>query len=240
MIESVFTLAIVTQLMLPGYIFRSVRRKFFLLEADTHVEDSLLNYATTSLLMLAITWPAFTLIGFDPFGALIASKDAAAFMAEINSHAGRWFSQIVITPAVLAFAWAYVERKTWHTGILEKIGLPPVPRHPSALQAALWAHRDKAPILRIVMKDRTKICGVFANKSAATAGAGWPDMFLSQVYRETSPGIWALDEDSSGIFIPGSEIRTVQFFVNPESVVKIEAPGEAVVAAIPSVQDDIA
>lgn len=238
MIESVFTLALATQLLLPGYLFRSVRRKFFLIEADTHVEDTLLNYAATSLLMLAITWPAFTLVGFDPIGALIASKDASAFMAEISNHAGRWFLQIVIAPAVLAFAWAYVERKTWHTGILEKIGLPPVPRHPSALQAALWAHRDKSPILRIVMKDRTKICGVFANKSAATAGAGWPDLFLSQVYQETTPDTWVLDESSSGIFIPGSEIRTVQFFVNPESMVRIKEPAE--VAAISTLKDDVA
>lgn len=228
MIESVFTLALVVQLIVPGVVFSRVRRRFFIFDGEAQLEESILNYFVLSLTMLAITWPLFAAIGgFDPIGALIAAKDASAFLVEINNNPIRWLLQLIVAPASLAVMWAYVERKAWATGLFTKMGLPPHPRHPNAIQAALWAHRDQNPVIEILLKDKvTKIVGVWAKGSSATANKGWPDLFLSAVYRPATDGTWVLDDDCTGIYIPGSEIRIAQFFKNeqPTSQVATDAP----------------
>ena len=231
MIESVFTLALVVQLLVPGAVAARVRRRFFVLDDEAQVEESILNYFVLSLIMLAITWPLFAAIGgFDPIGALIHAKDAAAFLAEINAHPVRWLIQLIVSPAIAAVLWSYIERKAWASGLFTKMGLPPHPRHPNAIQAALWAHRDSNPVIEILLKDKvTKIVGVWAANSAATQNKGWPDLFLSSVYRPTSDGKWVLDDQCTGIYIPGSEIRIAQFF-RPEPPVE-DAPQDTASSA---------
>lgn len=216
MIETVFTLALVIQLVTPGVVFSRVRRRFFVFDGEAQAQENLLNYFVLSLTMLAITWPLFaTFGGFDPIGALIIAKDAVAFLGEINSHPIRWLLQLIVSPALAAVLWAYIERKAWGDGLFTKMGLPPHPRHPNAIQAALWAHRKSNPVIEVLLKDKvTKIVGVWATNSSASLNKGWPDLFLSAVYRPTSDGRWVLDDDCTGIYIPGSEIRIAQFFKN--------------------------
>jgi len=222
MIETIFGLALVVTLIVPGYLFRNVRSRFFVIEADTHVEDTLLSYFVASLIMLAITWPLYTLFGFDPFGALVDAKDPRAFLTEVSGNPIRWLTQIVVAPVVLAIMWAYAERQTWGAGLFTHLGLPPQPRHPNAIQAAIWAHRKQSPLLEIIVKHGPKIVGRFGPESAATVAKGWPDLFLDAVYHPTSDGGWQLDDQSSGIFIPGSEIRLIQFFRNDPADVEGE------------------
>lgn len=212
MIETVFTLALVTQVLLPGWIFCRIRRKFFVVEAEAHIEESFLAYGVSSLLMLAITWPVFTALGFDPLGALIAAQDANAFLAALSAAPIRWLLQLIVTPAVLSILWVYIERQAWSTGIFTRLGMPPQPRRPNAIQAAIWHHRDKTPLLEITDKKGDVLVGRFGPNSAATISKGWPDLYLEQVYRPTPDGAWELDDSCTGIFVPGSDIRRIRFF----------------------------
>lgn len=216
MIESIFTLALLVQLVTPGVVFLRIRRRFFVFDSESQSQENLLNYFVVSLTMLAITWPLFSFFGgFDPIGILISAKDPAAFLSEVNNHPIRWLLQLIVSPAVAAVMWAYTERKAWGEGLFTKMGLPPHPRHPNAIQAALWAHRKSNPIIEVLLKDKqTKIVGIWAANSSASLNKGWPDLFLSTVYRPTSDGRWLRDDNCTGIYIPGSEIRVAQFFRN--------------------------
>lgn len=215
MVESVFTLALAVQLLVPGWIHRSIYRRFFVVESETHYQETFLAYAISSLLMLAITWPVFSVMGFDPFGALIASKDASAFLKELSSHPVRWLAQLIVAPAVLSIMFVYAERQAWGTGLFTRIGLPPQPRHPNAIQAAIWAHRDKSPMLKITDKKGAVIVARLGANSAATINKGWPDLFVEHVYRPSSDGRYVLDDQCTGIYIQGSDIRWIEFFKDP-------------------------
>lgn len=218
MVESVFTLALAAQLLVPGWISRAVYRRFFVVETETNYQESFLSYAIMSLLMLAVTWPVFAAMGHDPIGALLTSKDANAFLKEIVGHPVRWLLQLLVAPAVLSVMWAYVERQAWGTDLFTHIGLPPQPRHPNAIQAAIWAHRDKCPMVKITDKKGTVIVGRLGPNSAATVNKGWPDLFVESIYRFVSDGEYVLDDQCSGMYIQGSDIRWIEFFREPSPV----------------------
>lgn len=222
MIETVFALAILTQLLVPGYIYRSFRKRFFTVESEAHAEETLIAFAVASLVIHAITWPAFAVFGFDPMGSLIAAKDASAFLAEIAASPLRWFLQLVVAPMILSIFVAYAERQAWGTDFFSKIGLPPLPNRPSAITAAIHHHRQADAIVEVLLKDGKSVVGRLGPNSAVSAEKGYPDIFMDATYLPTPQGTWLEDEESSGMIVMGSEIRLIQFFLNPEITGKEE------------------
>lgn len=216
MITTVFALALVVGCIVPGFIYQKFVRRFLTIEHEPNVQETFLAYGLTGWLVLIITWPLFSCFGFDPFAVLLATEDMGTFINVIHSNPVPVILQLIVSPVILAIFSAYMQRRSWDAKLLAKLKLYPLPKHPTALSQAVFYHRQSDPIVEVRLKNGMKIYGILGPESCVTAAKGHPDLFLELVYTEYSDGELELDENSSGILILGSEISTMQFFLNPE------------------------
>lgn len=203
-------------LLLPGYVYRRFKSRFLVLNADKHHEDTLIGYIITGIVVTFITWPLVTALGFQPTGTLIVANDLNALGKELSDNALRWIIQLIAAPVFLAMVAAYFERKAWGSDLLTRIGLPPQPRYPNALNQACYVHRQADPIVAVERKNGEVIYGRMGPRAVVTAEDGYPDLFLDAIYfLDIATGDLVEDEDCSGQVILGSEIATITFYVNP-------------------------
>jgi len=227
MIATLFALALVVAFITPGFIYRRFVRRFLTVDHENNVQETFLAYGVTGGLVLILTWPLFNLMGFDPFSVLLATKDMEAFIGVIHANPIPVILQLVVSPVVLAVFSAYIQRKTWDTKVLAKLKLYPLPRYPTALSQAAFYHRESDSVVEVRLKNGSKVYGLLGKESCLTATRGHPDIFLQSVYIEFSDGQLELDEKSSGILILGSEISTMQFYLNPELHPELDEDEEA-------------
>lgn len=218
MYESVIAVGVLIQLIVPGFVFKKTRSRFLVINDAKHKEDTLIGYIVTGIIVTAIIWPFCVLLGLDPFGNLLtADKFNVLFKALIGSPV-RWLSQLFVAPLVLAILVTYCERLTWASNLLSRIGLPPVPRHPNALDQACHVHRGKDPIVRIERKSGELVYGRMGPASCVTANSGYPDVYLDAVYFYDPVTNDLVESDTcTGQVVLGSEIATLTFFANPVS-----------------------
>lgn len=203
-------------ILLPGYVFKRFYSKFLVLNADKHHEDTLIGYILAGIVVTFITLPFVAAFGFAPTGALIVANDFNAIGKELSSNAFRWIIQLIAAPVFLAMVAAYIERKAWGADLLTRIGLPPQPRYPNALNQACYVHRQADPIVAVERKNGEVIYGRMGPRAVVTAEDGYPDLFLDAIYfLDLANGDLVEDEDCSGQVILGSEIATITFYVNP-------------------------
>lgn len=222
---TLFQLALAVQVLLPGYIFVLTRRRFTLntiSKGQAEYTEKVFHYLAVTAILLVLNWPLSTWMGINPVAMAVASVDGyqALFLASMVNHPFRWSVLLVLVPLSYAVLWTYLDNK----GLLERLAkclhLPAGQRFSYALQNALWQHRDCAPILEVTLKTGDKVYGSFnSGSSAATEGGSWPDLYLTVVY-DTPKGDqgtndMVLDENATGLFVLGSEIRMVKFFKNP-------------------------
>lgn len=216
MITTVFALALVVSFLIPGYIYRRFVKRFLTVDHEPNVQETFLAYGTTGLLVLIITWPLFSLFGFDPFSVVLATNDMRAFIQVILDNPVAVILQLIVSPVLLALFSSYIQRKAWDANLMVKLKLAPLPRYPTALAQAVFYHRDSDPIVEITLKNGITVFGMLGPESCVTATRGHPDLFVERVYFEHDDGELELDERSSGLLVLGSEISTLQFHLNPE------------------------
>lgn len=203
-------------ILLPGYVYRKFKSRFLVINVDKHHEDTLIGYILTGIVVTLITWPLVTALGIAPTGALIAANDLNALGKELSRNTLGWITQLIIAPVFLAMVAAYFERKTWGADLLTKIGLPPQPRYPNALNQAGYVHREADPIVEIERKNGELIYGRLGPRAVVTAEDGYPDIFLDAIYvLDHATGDLVEDDDCSGKVVLGSQIATITFYVNP-------------------------
>lgn len=220
---TLFQLAVAVQVLLPGYIFVLVRRRFTvntLTKGKVDFTEKAFHYLAMTTIMLVLNWPLSTSIGINPFVMAVAGGDGfqTLFFGSMVHHPYRWLVLLVIAPAVYALAWSILGNLLPFERIAKWCHLPAGQRFSYALQNALWQHRASSPLLEVTLKNGEKVYGTFSSgSSAATEGGSWPDLFLTEVYTDPKKdsGVLDLDENATGLFVLGSEIRMVKFYKNP-------------------------
>lgn len=213
---TIFTLALLTIFLVPGYIYRRFMRRFLTVDAEPHVQETFLAYGVTGLLIFVLTWPFYSLFGFDPFATLLATKDMSEFVHAFSSNKVALLLQVIITPVILAVFAAYIERRAWAATLFAKLRLKPLPKHPTALLQGIFLHHDKTPIVEVTLKAGGKVIyGILGKDSCITSERGHPDLFLEAIMTRNGDNQLTLDETSSGMIILGSQISTLKFFKNP-------------------------
>lgn len=233
MMISILTLAVFTSVLVPGLIFRKTRSRFFVTAPEPTTNEAFLSYAVSGLACLAVSWPLMAALGFNPLAMLVASGDPVIFFAVISMHPGMVALQLLVAPVVLAIFTAYLERQAWSHAAMAAIGLPPMPRQPTALSAAAGFQmyvRDparrgpQAPyaghacLLDITLRSGSRVVGLMGAEGCITSNRGYPDVFLEQEFvkiKGPNGPDFIPDPLSTGVVILGSQISTISFRAIP-------------------------
>lgn len=222
MTEVLLFAAIAASVLVPGLVYRRFKGRFLTILETPAEKIAILEIAVAGLFMAVLMVPVYLALGIDPVTPLWMAKSAEGLVAAIKANwAGLLFHSFVV-PVLIAIMAAYVERRGWLADGLAKMGLQPMAKNPSPWAAAWILHRGEIPMVVVTLKNGEILFGQFGPEATAAVMSGSRDVFLDALYvLDETTGDLVRDEESSGIFISGDEIRTVVF-----SDLPIESPEE--------------
>lgn len=216
-------------ILIPGLVYRAFKGRFLTIVDHTHEKMAILQVAVSGLFLTLLAIPVYLLIGFDPVTPLwliVSMKELVRFVTE---HWLALFFHSFVLPALVAIMTAYVERKGWMADALAAMGLQPMAKNPSPWASAWILHRGVVPMVAITLKNGDIVYGQFGPEASAAVMSGSRDVFLDALYvLDDQTGELVRDEESSGVFIAGDDIRMVVFtdlpLESPEDVEEADEP----------------
>lgn len=197
--ESISDLFFIVAVLVPGFTYTSALANFVPPKQGKSTEVILLGLLTATAANYALCSPLIYLLlngilfGHSPVGQAVA-----------------WFVIVGVVPVILALVSAYVAQRNLAVRIFAKLHLRSISPIPTGWD---WIFGHTDPCYMVVkLKDGAEIAGYFGPRSMASSDATSRDLFIEKVYRiPADEGPWQPVERSSGIWVDGSQITSVEF-----------------------------
>ena len=203
-------IAIAATIMVPGLVFRRFKARFLVLSDAPSEQIALLEIAISGLLINTLVFPVYFALGADPLRILWKAVSAVEFYDALRANPLGIVLHCFVLPAAAAMMLAFLERKHWITTGLARLGLQPSETHPSAWSAGFLAHRDRAALCRVTLKDGSVVYGRFGVNAAATLSGVTKDVYFDQTYDLVDGGL-TLTEGTSGMLVAGDLVALIEF-----------------------------
>jgi len=120
-----------------------------------------------------------------------------------------WLLFIFLMPVILGLISAKIVEKKYFERILRKCGFPAISQIPSAWDFKL--SKQEVRLVKIKLKDNANIYGILSKGSFVSLYDDYRDMYIKQVCIMSKDGKIKKIKNGDGIYINGSEIKTVEF-----------------------------
>lgn len=182
----------------PGFVFDAVVSSF-IPGKESGNQRALLKYMTYSCLNYALwSWLIYLVISTQFF-----------FANPLNS-AIAWAYVTLLAPAIGGIVYSKMHQSGSINHISGHLGLRLIHRIPTSWD---WIFSQTTGVwVIVILKDGTKIAGVFQPGSFASSDPTERDLFLSNVYYYHEDAPWEPIPRNRGMLIRGDEIKYIQFF----------------------------
>lgn len=152
--------------------------------------------------------PVYFLIGNWPNGLDLRKYET------IPNHAGYlilWSMVVFILPVLIGICFGILVRQRWIRNFLGRLGISIL--HPAPTAWDYVFARNQRYWARVSLLNDELLEGVFDSNSLASEMKEERDIFLEAVYEsDESTGQYMPIPQNAGVWIPGNQIRTIQFF----------------------------
>jgi hypothetical protein len=196
-IDSFKTVAFTAAFLMPGFIWSAVL-SFILPRRSGQVEQRFLEFFTLSCVNNALWFWLFAYFYLTGYPTQ-RPKTFALFI----------LLALFISPVVLGLISGHLAQHQYVALALRRLGFRTVHYIPTAWdwhfsrQEALWA--------RVTLKDGSAISGYFGGQSFASSDPDERDIYLEEVYTQTTQGIRRV-ERTRGCLISAEQISVIEFF----------------------------
>ncbi len=211
MTEVVLFAAIAASVLVPGLVYRRFKGRFLTISESPAEKLAILEVAVAGLFMTVLMVPIYLALGIDPVTPLWLASTTASLITAIKANWAALLFHSFVVPVLLGIMSAYVERRGWLADALAKMGLQPMAKNPSPWAASWIFHQGVIPLVSVTLKDGQIIYGQFGPEASASVTHGNRDVFLDALYALDENGDLVRDEECSGVYIAGDEIRMVVF-----------------------------
>ncbi|MHB8742809.1 MAG: DUF6338 family protein [Sulfuricaulis sp.] len=206
-------------LVVPGYLYNRTKARFVIMDGPASWQEALVWYVVHSLIITGIAFALLIISGADITGLLTKQNTAQVAQALIR---WQWIAVVFVLPLVLGFASGMTVRfdlvGRLLNGLSHRIGGI---RHLAALpELEAWDScflqlnraRDEVLAVQVILKTGEVVCGEFGPGAVANRKGGYTDLFLSRALSLQDDGSLKPVANSCGLFIRGSEVRSIFLF----------------------------
>jgi hypothetical protein len=127
--------------------------------------------------------------------------------------AAAWGIIILVSPVATGIVWGVLSQKEAGRRLLQRCGLSPVHRVPTAWDYK-FSRTTEAVWVLVTLKDGNKVAGLFGSRSFASSEPNERDLYIQMVFRVPDEGVWQRVPKSEGILISGDQIRHIEFWAD--------------------------
>jgi hypothetical protein len=183
--------------LLPGFVWDCVLQ-MFLWRRENRADRAWIRFLTLSALNCGLwAWLIYLLLARVEG---LARPGVAAFA---------WSFILFVSPAVLGAVTGFLSQRAIVRRLLARYGFHTVQPVPTA-----WDHafsQSTASWVLVTLVDGSTVAGAFEDRSFASPDRAERDLFLQRLYRVEDDGPWQPVPMSSGVWIHGQAIRTIEF-----------------------------
>lgn len=198
-LNSFDTLFYTLSFIVPGFILHSTLSAF-VPQKTIATQLSFLRFLSLSCFNYAI-WSWLIYLIFQ----------SSYFINEPIRIAAAWGVIILASPILLGFLAGYFSQKEYIRKFLQSIGLNPIHVIPTSWDYKFSNIRN-ANWLLVTLQDGRTFAGLFGSKSFASSETGERDLYIQEVFKITENGPWEKIPQNAGVWIPGSQIRYIEFW----------------------------
>lgn len=115
----------------------------------------------------------------------------------------------VIGASLLAAVLALIKQSEVIKKAIEKLGIKTIHSTPTA-----WDYlfsRQEASFVIVTIVDGTLLYGWYSSNSFSSSDQEERDLFIEKAYSVNKEGVWELDTQSEGFYIPKDQIKYIEF-----------------------------
>ncbi len=197
-LESLPDVIFIFAILVPGFVYRSVLQKFVLHRESSSKEIIFLNFLTSTMLIYALISPLIYLISVRNI-----------FEFNLVAQIVCWFLFVFLTPA----GFGLIAAKATQSGALAHfasfLGLRAI--HPTPTGWDYVFGRLEPGFVLLTLRNGNLIAGYFGKRSMASSDPGRKDLYIEETFNVSPEGTWSPVSQSSGIWVPGEEISSIEF-----------------------------
>lgn len=205
MFESLTAVGILIVFLVPGYLWRGTEGQLIYLDRKQEWEKFAFGLLTRSTIIY-LPWIPFLYRGYSDKWYDSAPWLTLTFCVLIA----------VIQPILYGALWGGIRQRGLNQKVFKLIGLKTFEQsHAPTAWDALFSQRPESWII-VTLQDGTKVKGWFGVDSHASSDDGQRDLFISHVLRPREDGQEELVQNTAGVYVSASEIRTIEFIKHAE------------------------
>ena len=203
MFESLTAVIVLIVFLVPGYIWRTVEGRFVALDRESKWEMLALGFLTRSTIIYLPILPSLYLSWLDKW------HEHHPWLTSLLSLL--W---LILIPTVLGVFTGFGRQKRWLEKFLGWAGLSSFNPIPNAWES----YFSQAPNSWIIvtLKNGQRVYGYFGDGSYASSDPKNRDIYVAKTV-VVENGQYRLVENTGGVYVPASEILTVEFINEGES-----------------------
>ena len=212
MISSIQIFYLTVLFLVPGFISEKTRSLFNPIKTPEsyikimpYLTQSCINYAVWSWLIYKKAWLIYKKsTELDTFDLYVIFDLYDPYLIFLFS-----FLIVFLSPVIIGLFIGYVESKNIVRKIFHRMGIKIIDPNESSWD---WKFsRISEPIVvHVLMKDNVEYRGLFGSKSFASSKLSTGDIYLQEVFN-LEEDVWTRDPHSDGVWLPQSEIKSVEF-----------------------------